>query len=212
MDGIAEQGKSLLSRIDAMEEKVSDSKLVDARKKADAAAHLDVRDDCDLEDVQKASNDLLDAKKLIDQARQQNLKIIRQMDLDNCVEFFDEVVRPYASAAEIQVFENLSRTAQRSIDRNDSDFENILESMKDKNTVILIRQDWFVIDWYRRITASSANYIDKKRFAELKQMGDKALADDDMVQLRSIMGMLFDIRISLDSDGNMFDIANIVKG
>ena len=43
-------------------------------------------------------------------------------------------------------------------------------------------------------------------------MGDKALADGDMVQLRSIMGMLFDIRISLDSDGNMFDIANIVKG
>lgn len=212
VDGIAEQGKSLLIRIDAMEEKVSDSKLVDARKKADAAAQLAVRDDCDLEDVQKASNDLLDAKKLIDQARQQNLKTIRQMDLDNCVEFFDEVVRPYASAAEIQVFENLARTAQRSIDRNDSDFENILESMKEKNTVILIRQDWFVIDWYRRITASSANYIDKKRFAELKQMGDKALADGDMVQLRSIMGMLFDIRISLDSDGNMFDIANIVKG
>lgn len=212
IDSIAEQGRLVLDRIDSMAEKVDDPQLAEARKKAERAANLDSQPQSEAEDVQKANNDLLDAKKLINKTRQANLKTIRQMDLDSCVEFFNELVRQYATEAEEQAFDNLTRTAQRSIDRNDTDFDNILDSMKTKNTLILIRQDWFIVDWYKRSVASSSNYSDVTKFRQLKQLGDQALADDDIDQLRRVLFELLSIQIHADSGAGMFDIANIIKG
>ena len=212
IDSIAEQGRIVLDRIDSIAEKVDDPQLENARRKAEMAANIDSQESCDLEDVQKASNELLEAKKLINKTRQENLKAIRQMDLDSCVEFFDEVVRQYAKPAEEHSFDSLVRTAQRSIDRNDSDFDNILDNMKTKNTVILLRQDWFIVDWYQRATASSTNYLDQAKFNELKRLGNQALAEDDIDKLRMILFELLSIQIHSDSGDNMFDIVNIVKG
>ena len=212
VDSLAEQGRSVIERIDSIAEKVDDPQLENARKKAELAANIDSQESCDPEDVQKASNELLDAKKLINKTRQDNLKVIRQMDLDSCVEFFDEVVRQYASPAEEHSFDSLIRTAQRSIERNDSDFDNILDNMKTKNTLILLRQDWFIVDWYQRATASSSNYLDQGRFNELKRLGNQALAEDNIDQLRTVLFELLSIQIHSDSGDGMFDIANIVKG
>ena len=212
VDNLAEQGRSVLERIDSIAEKVDDPQLENARKKAELAANIDSQEACDPEDVQKASNELLDAKKLINKTRQDNLKVIRQMDLDSCVEFFNEVVRQYANPAEEHSFDSLIRTAQRSIDRNDSDFDNILDNMKTKNTLILLKQDWFIVDWYQRATALSSNYLDQSRFSELKRLGDQALSEDDIDQLRTVLFELLSIQIHSDSGDGMFDIANIVKG
>ena len=212
VDSIAEQGRSVIERIDNMAEKVNDPQLERARKKAEIAANIDSREECDTEDAQKASNELLEAKKLINRSRQENLTVIRQMDLDNCVGFFDEVVRQYAKPAEQQSFDSLVKTAQRSIDRNDAGFDNILDNIKTKNTIILLRQDWFIVDWYRRATVFPSNYLDQARFFELKRLGDQALANDDIDKLREILFELLSIRIQADSGEGMFDIANIVKG
>ena len=212
IDRIAEQGRLVLDRIDSMAEKVDDPQLAEARKKAERAANLDSQPQSEAEDVQKANNDLLDAKKLINKTRQANLKTIRQMDLDSCVGFFNEIVRQFASEAEEQAFDNLTRTAQRSIDRNDTDFDNILDSMKTKNTMILNRQDWFIVDWYQRSVTSPSNYSDVTRFRQLKQLGDQALANDDIDQLRRVLYELLSIQIHADSGAGMFDIANIIKG
>ncbi len=165
-----------------------------------------------MEDVQKANNELLTAKKIMNQTRQENLAAIRQMELDHCVGFFDEVVRQYAKPDEQHSFDSLIKTAQKSIERNDSNFDNILDNMKTKNTLILLRQDWFIIDWYQRATASNANYVDMARFAELKHLGKQALEVDDMKQLRQILFELWDIQIRPNSGDGMFDDANIVKG
>ena len=78
--------------------------------------------------------------------------------------------------------------------------------------MILLRQDWFIVDWYKRATSSTSNYLDQGRFRELKRMGDQALAKDDIDQLRDILFELLSIRIHSDSGEGMFDIANIVKG
>jgi molecular chaperone DnaK len=212
VDSIAEQGRSVIERIDSMAEKVDDPQLESARKKAEMAANIDSQEACDPEDVQKANNELLEAKKLINRTRQDNLKVIRQMDLDSCVQFFDEVVRQFAKPAEEHSFDSLVRTAQRSIDRNDADFDNILDNLKTKNTIILLRQDWFIVDWYQRATSSTSNYLDQARFRELKRMGDQALANDDIDQLRSVLFELLSIQIHSDSGEGMFDLANIVKG
>ena len=84
--------------------------------------------------------------------------------------------------------------------------------MKSKNTIILLRQEWFIVDWYQRAVSSTGNYIDIRRFNELKQQGDAALANDDIDQLRQILFELLSIKIHGDSGDGMFDIANIVKG
>ena len=176
------------------------------------AANIDSVDACDAEDVQKANNELLEAKKLINRVRRDNLNVIRQLDLDNMVEFFNTRLKPHAQPAEIHTYENLVKTAQRSIDRGDTDFDNILESLRIKNTVILFRQDWFVIDWYKRMVASPSGYLDQTRYRELKRMGDQAVAAGSIDQLRAILAELTSIRIHAASDENMFDIANIIKG
>lgn len=212
VDSIAEEGRHVLERIEDMAEKVDDPKLADAKKKAEKAANIDSQAQCEPEDVQKANNELLKAKQLINESRQANLKPIRQMELDSCVAFFDEVVRQYARPAEEQSFDNLTRSAQRSIEHNDSDFDNYLDSMKTKNTLILLRQDWFVVDWYQRAVANPNNYIDIQKYNELKQMGNAALANDDIDQLRQILFELLSIQINSGSGDGMFDNVNIVKG
>ena len=212
IDSIAEAGRDVLERIEDMAEKVDDPKLADAKKKAEKAANIDSQPQCEPEELLKANEELLSAKTLISEARQANLRPIRQMDLDNCVQFFDEVVRQYARPAEEQAFDNLTRTAQRAIDNNDPDFDNQIDEMRSKNTLILLRQEWFVVDWYQRLTSTPSNFIDMSKFNELKQLGDTALSNDDIDQLRQILFELLAIQIRSDSGDGMFDIANIVKG
>lgn len=212
VDSIAEQGRQVLERIEAISEKVDDPMLDAAKKKAERAATIDSQLQCEAEDVQKANNELLDAKKLINETRQSNLKIIRQMDLDSCVEFFDEIVRQFARPAEEQSFDSLTRTAQRAIEHGDSAFDNILDNMKTKNTIILLRQDWFIVDWYQRAIANPNNYLDIRRFNELRTQGNNALAMDDIDSLREILFELLSIQINTDSGEGMFDNVNIVKG
>ena len=84
--------------------------------------------------------------------------------------------------------------------------------MRTKNTTILIRQDWFIVDCYQRATASTKNYLDISRFKELKRLGDQALAEDNIDQLRAVLFELISIQIHTDSGEGMFDIANIVRG
>lgn len=212
VDSIAEQGQQVVDRIDRMSQRVDDPRLREAKKKADKAATIDSMPEQDIEDVQRASNELLEAKKMLNQVRQENLKAIRQMDLDSCIAYFNENVRKYASDAEIQSFENLSRSAQRSIDRNDSDFENILENMRTKNAAVLLQQDWFIVDIYRVYTASSSGYIDQSQYYKLKEMGDRALRNNDMDTLRKALVGLAGIRVNDRSDEAMFDVANVIRG
>ena len=212
VDSIAEEGRHVLERIKDMAEKVLDPKLADAKKKAEKAANIDSQPQCEPEDVQKANNELLKAKQLMNESRQANLKTIRQMELDGCAAFFDKFVRQYARPAEEHSFDNLTRSAQRSIKHNDSDFDNYLDGMKTENTLILLRQEWFVVDWYQRAIANPNNYIDSQRYNELKQLGNAALANDDIDQLRQILFELLSIQIKSDSGVGMFDNANIVKG
>lgn len=211
VDSLAEQGRSVMERIERISESVDDPQLETAKKKAETAANIDSSESCDPEDIQKANNELLEAKKLMNQTRQKNLKAIRQMDLDSCVDFFNQVIRKFAKPADEQAFDALARSAQRSIDHNDGDFSNILDNMKFKNYVILLGQDWFVVDWFKKQTESPAGYTDRARFFELKRLGNQALASDDIGKLRSIVLELSSIRIN-NSDESMFDMANIVKG
>lgn len=211
VETIANKGNELIERIDKIEEQIEDPQLDIARRKAERAAYIDNDGNSDPEDAQKASNDLLEAKKILNQVRQKNIKTIHQMELDDLVELFNGAIRKHADDNEIQNFENLVKFAQRSIDRNDSDFESILGDMKLKCMMILMRQDWFIVDTFNHLVSSDADFIDKNRFYELKREGLQAMARDDVMALRSIISALYEIRINNDED-DMFETVNIIRG
>jgi len=211
VDTIADQGRSVIERIDNMARKIDDTKLENAREKAEYAANIDSQEEFDPEDVQKANNQLLEAKKLVNLAMHENLKIIRQMDLDSSIEAFEDL-RKFAEPAEDRSIENLILTAQRSIDRNENDFDNVLQNLTNKIMGILLRQDWFIIEFYRRSTLFPSNYYDVSKFLELKRLGDQALVSGDINQLRKILFELVSIQIQNTTGDGMFEIANIVKG
>ena len=212
VDGIAEQGQEIMKRIREMKKKVHSDDLDKAEQKASAAANLDSTPNCDAEDVQKANNELLEAKKIISKVRKDNLKEIRQMDLDACKSYVESDVKKYASPAEQQDLDNMIQSAQKSIDRNDNDFDNIMHNLWRKIGRILIKQDWFIVDWYRRLVSAPHNFVDQAKFKQLKLRGDAALAKDDIDTLRDVIDALRDIRIRDDDGSSMFDAANIVKG
>ncbi len=212
VDAIADQGKSVVERIDSIAEKVNDPKLEAAKRKAELAANLKEEDSADPESVQKANNELLDAKRLIDQARQDNLQTIRQMELDECIRNFNDGVRQYATPAEVHAFDNMAQTAMQAIGRNDAEFDNILRNMMSKVFSILFKQDWFIVDMYQQAVASPFNYVDMAKFMDLKQQGDMALAYNNIDVLRQVLFELSTIQIFSNSGDGMFDIANIVKG
>ena len=82
-------------------------------------------------------DDIQEAKKLLAQARQENLKVIRALDLDSCVALFNDSVRQYARPVEATSFDSLVATARRSIDNNKGDFESHLVDLRGKNYEIL---------------------------------------------------------------------------
>lgn len=212
VDGLAEQGRSVMDRIHQMSAHIHDERLDQAAEKASLAANIDSQQQSDPEDVQMASNELLEAKKLMNQARQDNLRVIRQAELDACVNNYNRDIRRFADETENQVFDNLTRSAQRSIERNDNEFENILKEMNGRNVGILLRQDWFILGLYRSLVSNPAAFFDRAKFNDLKRAGDQALARGDANMLRPIIAGLLQIRLSVDNGDPIADMANIIKG
>src|SRR3546814_3157283 len=68
-----------------------------------------------------------EAKRLLALTRKEHLKDIRQLELDKAVDFFDKVVRQHARPTEASSFDNLVKTAQRSIDNNSRSEEHTSE-------------------------------------------------------------------------------------
>ncbi len=211
VDRISDSGNVLLDRIDSMEARIDDERLWKARQKAQEAAEIN-EEEHDPEEIQRASESLLEAKQLIYEARKEHLAEIRQADLDACVDFFNNTVRKYTSSAEEIAFDNQAIAAQRSIDRNRPDFETQLEELKGKNFAILWRQDWFVIDWFKHMVSLPYNFSDQTLFRKLKADGESYIDADRINDLRAVIVGLWAIQITETSMEDMVEKANIVRG
>ena len=208
---VSEEGNRMRQRLDDIDDVIDDPKLEPARKKLAAASQLDP-DEPDTERVQEAMEGVFEARRLLAQVRKENLKEIRQMELDSTTKSFNEHIRQFARPSEEGAFENLVRTAQRAIDRNDKDFENHLNELKGKNFEILWRQDWFVVEKFKWMASSPHHFSDPARFKEYVAMGLSYLQSDDINSLRQVVGQLWQIQIDTGSDTDMLDIANIIRG
>ncbi|MDH5561454.1 MAG: hypothetical protein OEY59_11450 [Deltaproteobacteria bacterium] len=208
---VKEEGKNTMDRIDEISEVVDSPKLNQARRKLESAASLE-QDNEDTESAQEAMENVLEARRLLAQVKKENLKEIRQLHLDGIKAFFDQHIREHARQSEESAFDNLAKTAQRSIDRNDNDFEHHLDELKGKNFEILWRQDWFVVERFKSMLEAPHLFADKQRFEELTQIGLQSLKSDDIEKLRAIVGQLSMMQIATGADSDMFDVANILRG
>jgi molecular chaperone DnaK len=208
---VVEEGERTLKRIEEINEVVDNPKLEQARQKLESAVSLDP-EEAETEKSQEAMEKVLEARKLIAQVRKEHLKEIRQIDLDGVVSFFDEHIRQHARPSEASAFDTLAKTAQRSIDRNDKDFEPHLDELKSKYIEILWRQDWFVVERFKWMVSSPHQFADKHRFEELAQIGTQLMRSDDIEKLRAVVAQLSMIQIGGGPDNEMFDAANIIRG
>lgn len=208
---IVGEGNKTLDRIDEIEDVVQNPKLDVARKKLELASGLDPNES-DPETAKEAHDRVLEARSLLAQVRKEHLKEIRQIDLDSVVSFFNEDIRQHARPSEVSSFDNLAKTAQRSIDRNHKDFEHHLDELKGKNFEILWRQDWFVVERFKWIVRSPYRFTDKHRYEELTRIGTKHMRSDDIEKLRAVVAQLSMIQIGRGPDDEMLDVANIIRG
>lgn len=208
---VVEEAENVLQKIDDIESVVENPKLESARSKIDAACSLDP-DEVDPEKAKEAHDRVLEARRILAQVRKEHLKEIRQIDLDYVVSFFDKHVVQHARSSEASAFNNLAKTAQRSIDRNDKDFEHHLDELKGKNFEILWRQDWFVVERFKWMISSPHLFADKHRFEELAQIGTQLMRSDDIEKLRAVVAQLSMTQIGGSPDNEMFDVANIIRG
>jgi len=207
---ITDEVDTVREKIETISEKVDDPKLDQALQKLDEA---NVESgESDPETAKQAMDNVQEAKKLLADVRKANVKIIRQIDLDSCVKFFNGFIREHARPTEASAFDNLARTAQRAIDNNSTDFERHLVELNGRNWEILWREDWFVMDTFKRFSQESWQFADQGQFAELVAHGNEAIKADDMEKLRRVLGGLYSIRISSAGDDEMLAISNITRG
>jgi molecular chaperone DnaK len=205
---INDESERVGDRLDEITSKIDDPKLNQARERLDRAVANG--DKGDPETAKQAMGDIQEAKKLLAQTRKEHQKIIRQMELDKVVDFFDTSIREYARPAEAGAFDNLAKTAQRGIDNNSGDFESHLDELRGKNFMILWRQDWFVIDRFKRLSEDTFLFPDANEHDELCKIGRQALQANDIDKLRQVVAHLDSIRVGNFGVDDMATSSNIL--
>ncbi|MDO8607741.1 MAG: Hsp70 family protein [Phaeospirillum sp.] len=208
---IVDEAAAATKRVEEISAKVDDPRLAKAREKLENAARVGNREG-DAESAKKAMDEVQEAKRLLALSRKDNLKTIRQMELDSCRKFFDGAVRQYAKPSEETAFDNLAITAQRAIDSGSAEFESHLSDLRSKNFDILWRQDWFVVDRFRYRAQEAHLYVDAKEHAALVVLGEQAIKDDDMRKLREVVWRLDVAKVGMTDEGDMLASSNILKG
>lgn len=207
---VAEQSEHAMQRLEEMASKIDDPRLDQAREKLEQAESIK-SGETDPELAKQAMDNVQEAKRLLALARKEHLKDIRQLELDKTIEFFDKHVREHARLTEANAFDNLAKTAQRSIDNNSGDFEAHLDELRGKNFMILWRQDWFVIDRFKWLAKDTYLFPDAREHAQLVSVGAEALKANDINKLRAVVAQLDSVRIGSGGDDEMMADANIVR-
>ena len=207
---IHEQSEHTLERLEEMASKVDDPRLEQAREKLEQASTIE-SGEADPETAKQAMDNVQEAKRLLALTRKEHLKDIRQLELDRAVDFFEKAVRQHARPTEATSFDNLVKTAQRALENNGSDFESHLDDLRSRNFMILWRQDWFVIDHFKRLAQASYLFSDAREHAQLVAVGTEAIKANDIDKLRAVVGQLISIQVGSAGDDDMMAGTNIVR-
>lgn len=216
---VREESEKVYSRLaeveDVMDAPEGKEKLKRAREKLRPASQLEDSDEeSDPESVKAADEGVIQARCLLAEVRRDHRKPVRQVELDEVKRRFNLRIRQYARPSEQDQFDRLVQTAQRSINHDKDDFEELLSKLKSMNFRILYRQDWYVMDIFYDLKSQPQSFSDADRFRELVARGTSAIKNDDFDELRQIISHLFDIYIytSTPSDDDFILDPNIIRG
>lgn len=207
---VVDDAQQVIERIDDITEVISDSKLEQAKDKLDSVVSTDSKYH-DAEDIQEAMEQVYEIKKLLAKTRKNNLKSIREIELNKFISSYEEF-REFARPSEQTAIDNLLKTAQREINHNGADFENHISQLHTQLATILGRQDWFIISHLKSMLSSPHLYTDEAKFEELKNSGLQYLQSDDIDGVRKVIYELYQISMHTRSDENMLDVVNIIRG
>lgn len=205
------QSQEMIDRVEQIEQHIDDNRLYEAKEKLTKAQNS-CSNQNDPESTKQAMDDVEEVKKLLAQTRKDHLKTIRQMELDNTIKVYEDLISEYAKPVEQNKFDNLRRSAQRSIDDNSNDFESYLEEIRQLNFDVLWNQDWFVIDRFKYFTESPYLFSDQNEFQQLVSAGLVAMKSDDINKLRQVLIMMYSIKIGSSAQDDILASSNIIRG
>lgn len=205
------QSQEMIDRVEQIEQHVDDNRLYEAKEKLTKAQNSCANQN-DPEATKQAMDDVQEAKKILAQTRKDHLKTIRQMELDNTVQVYEDLISEYAKPVEQNKFDNLRRSAQRAIDNNSNDFESYLEEIRQLNFDVLWNQDWFVVDRFKHFAESPYLFSDQNEFQQLVNTGVVAMKSDDISKLRQVLVLMYSIKIGSSAQDDIFASSNIIRG
>lgn len=208
---VRDEGRSVLARLNSVADRVDDGRLDSARSALERVTEMRP-ENANPEDCKEAMETVLEAKRLLADARRTHLQALRQMELDSLRKFVDEVTQRFARPSELQSLNGLFESARRAIGRDTGDFETYVDEIRGMNHLVLWRQDWFVVDRFRSLVESPHLFADQTEFEHLAGAGGAALERADMEQLRQIVARLNSRRIGWGGDDEMALSTNIVRG
>lgn len=208
-------GKKVLEKIRSLGEKLGDSKYQEQLQKAGeiASEAINARQDrFDREELQHMSDNLLRIKRDLNKIRRNNLVSIREKELSGLKDFYHEDIEEYATPADKEQFQKLFHSAEVAIERDDSEFERMLQEVRYRNYDVLARSDAFIVhDFKRLIDDEPYEYLDEEKFYQLKEAGMQAIQQEDIKTLRTVVDYLWSLRRDKREEG-MDTAANITRG
>jgi len=209
-DFTIKKAESVLKDIDNLGKSIDDPKLDETREKLESAIQ-NCEADNDPETTKKSNDEIREVNTILAKIREQHRQEIRKLELDDVVDDFNKHCRDQARESERLAFDNLARTAQRSIDKNLNDFEGLIKDLRQKRFDILWRQDWYVIDVFKYYANADYLYNDKQKYTALVTIGSQYIKDGNIEKLKEVIYELFGNATSLGSSEDMASV-NIIAG
>lgn len=208
---VRKDAERVQEQLDAIASRVDDPALAEVREKLERALSI-APTESNPETAKQAMDDVQKAKESLAKARKSNQAVIRKMDLDSAVAFFNGQVRQFAKPAEAASFDTLVKTAERAIQNASSEFDSYLGDLRGKNFSILWRQDWFVADRFNWYVDDAHLFADANVHEALVAEGRKAMDRNDVELLRAVVQQMDMNRISSPDAGDFLAKSNLVRG
>lgn len=211
---INREGKKVLKKVKDLAEQMEikdDEKLQKLGEIASKAINIR-QDSSDREELQHISDDILQAKKILNKLRRENLSEIRQKELDHLIEYYQQKMIKYSDEDDQNEYDKLFESAKQAIRNNNSEFEDILDQIRYLNYRVNIKNNSeFPAQWFIWKIQNPENYSDENAFYQLVSAGKQAIENNDIQTLKQILNELACIEIR-DSDEGMEMMTNITRG
>jgi len=208
---IIAKGEKISRRLSELKSEIpsNDLRINRVEDKLELVARLSP-DQQDVDRAQEADEAVLEAEKILEDICKGN-KNIKQKRLNDTIEFHSNALSKHARDSERKKLENLARTMQRSLDRDEGDFEIHLNEYKGYCFKILFRQDWFAIKMFELIASSPYNFARREKYSQLVDEGKEAINRNDMDGLRRIVAQLHMLKIDDSADPDAI-IISLIQG